>query len=222
MNLSKKNLKLLVITIVFCLGSPVSGLRSVMASDSWFENSGGHSAGEYAAKSSGHPMLVYFYTTWCPYCTKFENQVLASAAVKSVLAGFVKVRINLENSQFDQDLARDYGVRGVPSVFFKNPKNGKIQSVESIRSPGKFLADAEKFYKKNAAVARASAMSVVKKPVKPIVPKTHKIFLKDGSLYSGKMLNENEEFVEMETSLAGKVKINRIDIERIEELNPKS
>ena len=39
------------------------------------------------------PLVVYFYTDWCPYCRTLDSDYLTAAPVREYLRGVVKVRI---------------------------------------------------------------------------------------------------------------------------------
>ncbi len=110
------------------------------ASDDWLEGASGYDAGRNEAISSHKPMVVYFYTDWCPYCRRFSKQVLSSASVQKALSSFVKVRINPEKGEREIALARRYEIDGYPSVYFENPASG--QSPEEVMN---FARSAEDF-----------------------------------------------------------------------------
>jgi thiol-disulfide isomerase/thioredoxin len=63
------------------------------------------------------PILVYAYTDWCGYCRRLEASLLRDVAVNRTLAGFVKVKINPEDSSENDRLFKQWGGRGFPTLF---------------------------------------------------------------------------------------------------------
>ena len=46
----------------------------------WFSGKKGYEKAVSAQKVTGEPMLLYFYTTWCPYCDDFKQRVRTGEA----------------------------------------------------------------------------------------------------------------------------------------------
>jgi tetratricopeptide (TPR) repeat protein len=84
----------------------------------WHENIGGY---QQAVRERGPelaPMMVYFYTDWCPHC-KYVNTVLwPDPGVAASLDHVVKVRINSEASEAEEALERQYGRPAIPTCYF--------------------------------------------------------------------------------------------------------
>jgi thiol-disulfide isomerase/thioredoxin len=70
-----------------------------------------------AHQSMQTPLLVYFYTGWCPYCKKLDQELLPTEEVAQFMRSMNKVRINPEAGPDERALADQFGVRGYPSVF---------------------------------------------------------------------------------------------------------
>jgi thiol:disulfide interchange protein len=85
------------------------------------------------ARDGGHPMLVYFYADWCPYCRELQNQVLDSEPVNAYFRGVVKVRINAEDGSDEESLARTYGAVKIPSLFILSTPNSSGQRISRWR-----------------------------------------------------------------------------------------
>jgi thiol:disulfide interchange protein len=91
--------------------------RADIVSKSWYSG-----AGEYVTAMDEHrsmqtPLLVYFYTGWCPYCKKLDQEILPSEEVAQFMRSVTKVRINPEAGPDEKALADQFGVKGYPSVF---------------------------------------------------------------------------------------------------------
>ena len=89
------------------------------------------------------PLVVYFYTDWCPYCRALDNEYLPSAPVQEYLRGVVKIRINPENGPSDREVANRYHVTGYPSFFVIGVPNGFPNSINPFRKTAPNLTPPE-------------------------------------------------------------------------------
>lgn len=78
----------------------------------WLTSASGYDEALARQKASGSPVLVYFYTDWCPYCRQFDASVAPLADPK-----LLRVRVNPDAGGFDKQLAAQFGVTGYPSLF---------------------------------------------------------------------------------------------------------
>ena len=69
-----------------------------------------------AAKETGKPLLVYFRAEWCAPCKQFEQKLLPDDEVQNSLAGFVLVRIDIDE---DKDTAEAYDVTAIPTFVLE-------------------------------------------------------------------------------------------------------
>ncbi len=106
----------------------------------WFSGGSGYAQAVGLQNQTGAPILLYFFTTWCPYCKLLDSKVLASEKVGQALSGVIKVRINAEA---ETRLASQYQVSGYPTVLALH--QGGFQKVRRIRTgrgnPDDFLAE---------------------------------------------------------------------------------
>jgi len=101
-------------------------------------------AGNYAktfekAASSGEPVAVYIYTDWCPFCRRFEKEVLSSQQVQAFMKNKKKVFINPEKGSEESDIAQKYGVRDYPAFFVHVPKAKVLGKLKTFVSPSEFI-----------------------------------------------------------------------------------
>jgi tetratricopeptide (TPR) repeat protein len=95
-------------------------------SSSWHDGAGGYSDAEQEQERSKAPMVVYFRTDWCPYCTRLEDRLLNDATVERYFRNeLVKARINPEDGSQERAVADQYGVTGYPSLFVVGSKRAK-------------------------------------------------------------------------------------------------
>jgi thiol-disulfide isomerase/thioredoxin len=85
--------------------------------EGWLFGVAGYARAVEAQRQLKIPLVVYFYTDWCPYCRTLDSEYLPSAPVQDYLRGVVKVRINPEHGPAEREVANRYGVSGYPSFF---------------------------------------------------------------------------------------------------------
>ena len=78
--------------------------------------------------------FLYFYTDWCGYCKKADQETFSDKQVSSYLnENFVPIRVNADE---EKALARQYGVVHYPSNIFLSPEGEVIAA-----RPGYIPAD---------------------------------------------------------------------------------
>jgi thioredoxin-like negative regulator of GroEL len=73
------------------------------------------------ARAAGQPVMVDFWAEWCHYCHVLDQTTYRDPAVVQLGRGFVSVKINAEGSEAEQDVARRYLVRALPTIAFLSP-----------------------------------------------------------------------------------------------------
>jgi thiol-disulfide isomerase/thioredoxin len=111
--------------------------------DRWLYGSSGYARALELQREMKVPLVVYFYTDWCPYCHALDSDYLPSAPVQQYLRGVVKVRINPEHGPAEREIAKQYGVNGYPSFFIvRNPSSTPVD-IQPFRRGGKNLTPTE-------------------------------------------------------------------------------
>ncbi len=68
------------------------------------------------------PLLVYFYTDWCPFCKRLNSEYIASPEFRKLSSGIYRVQINPEKSKSgDMLFKNNYKGTGFPAVFVYVP-----------------------------------------------------------------------------------------------------
>lgn len=109
---------------------------SSVAPSLWQEGARGHERARGAAQAAAQPLLVYFYTDWCPYCRELQRELLDSGEVEAYLRGITRVRINPEKGAEEARLAREYGVTGYPALFLIADGGPPQRVSRSVRRDG--------------------------------------------------------------------------------------
>lgn len=86
------------------------------------------------AKATGKPILVDFYTDWCPAC-KTMSQTYAAPEVVAIAGNVVSVKVNAEHRS---DLAAQYGVTSYPTIMALNSDGSVYNSFVGAYSPAEF------------------------------------------------------------------------------------
>ncbi|HUP48591.1 MAG TPA: thioredoxin fold domain-containing protein [Thermoanaerobaculia bacterium] len=105
----------LVLAVAFVgwryMTSPAAGTSS------WHQDAEGFDQAVAEQKTTGNPILLYFYTDWCGFCRRLENDVFASSRFGRRYASMIKVKVNPEHGGDERALAARYRIRGYPTVF---------------------------------------------------------------------------------------------------------
>lgn len=110
--------------------------------DRWLYGAAGYARALELQREMKVPLVVYFYTDWCPYCRALDSDYLTTAPVQQYLRGVVKVRINPEQGQAEEDIAQKYRVTGYPAFFIQRNASSLPRKVHPFRR-GKDLTPAE-------------------------------------------------------------------------------
>ncbi len=96
-----------------------------------------YEAGLARAKSTGRPVMLFFTADWCGYCTLIRKEVFAREDVGRAADKLVNIWLDVDK---ERDLARDYRIRGVPSLIFLSPQGEPLGLYNGPREPGPIIA----------------------------------------------------------------------------------
>ena len=151
----------IISTLVLFLVATPSRTALAGPADRWLHGATGYARALELQRELKVPLVVYFYTDWCPYCQALDNDYLTAAPVQQYLRGVVKVRINPELGPAEEDIAGQYSVRGYPAFFIIREPNSMPRKVHPFRR-GKNLTPAE-FAKACEQAASSSTPAAIPK-----------------------------------------------------------
>lgn len=119
-------------------------------SKKWYSDHIGYSEAIRISDENQTPALIYMHTDWCQYCKKFESELLTNDVVNAKLSNFVKIKINPEHSEQDNQLYKKLKSKGYPTIMFQHGATGKLTHV---RAPYKKNGSSWKMMTANEFVA---------------------------------------------------------------------
>ncbi len=91
-----------------------------------------------AAKKENKPLLLYFFSRSCYYCTLMDSKTLADKEVAAVLKrDFVFLRVDADKSD---DLGRLYRISGTPSSWFLESSGKRVGEIPGYVKSGDYKA----------------------------------------------------------------------------------
>jgi len=90
------------------------------------------------AKQKDRPVLIYFHTTWCSWCTQFERKVFSDEDVTYEANGFVPLEVNGDR-RGGQPLLRRFNVTTFPTILAVTPKNEVLGRLAMYVGPADFI-----------------------------------------------------------------------------------
>ena len=102
----------------------------------WLEGASGYNRAIQLQRELKVPLIVYFYTDWCPYCHELDNEYFTNPMVQEYLRGVVKVRINPENGPAEREIGNRYDVTGYPRFYVIRSPSSAPRNLQPFRRSG--------------------------------------------------------------------------------------
>ena len=94
--------------------------NKVYKSSHWYEDATGYQQALRKAKKYQAPMIIYFRTDWCGFCTAVDKNLLQKPSAKKVMQGFVKVSINPDHGDAEKKIFKQtFNGTGYPTFLVK-------------------------------------------------------------------------------------------------------
>ncbi|MHB9037706.1 MAG: thioredoxin family protein [Armatimonadota bacterium] len=91
-----------------------------------------------AAQKAKKPLLVDFYTEWCGWCKKLDQDTYTNEDVIRLSKKFVCVKVDGDKHR---DLVEKYKIDGYPAILFLDSKSKEVKRVVGYEGPKQFLQD---------------------------------------------------------------------------------
>lgn len=79
------------------------------------------------ARKEDKPVVLYFYSAYCPYCIAMDKDVLADKEISGSLKNnTIYLRVDVDKRE---DLATLYSIRGYPTTTFLQPGGQNIAKI---------------------------------------------------------------------------------------------
>ena len=108
------------------------------------------SATDRAAKEK-KLLMVDLYADWCGPCRMLDKTTFSNADVQAALSrDFVAVKINIESTGENRDLAKKTDTRAIPHIVFFDSDGKKVSDLIGYYPPDQFLDELRKVAKQAA------------------------------------------------------------------------
>ena len=103
--------------------SPQDSSTSAPPNISWND----YTPGMALAREEGKSIFLYFHAAWCGYCVKLKKETFTDDRIKAYLNDhFVSIGVDTDKRE---KIARQWGVRGLPTLWFLEADGTKINSL---------------------------------------------------------------------------------------------
>ena len=150
-NWIRLTLTISVVSCIFCIRTEPA---HAAVDEPWLDGASGYSRAVKLQQELKVPLIVYFYTDWCPYCRELDAEYLTHPAVQEYLRGVVKVRINPEHGPAEREIGNKYDVRGYPRFYVIRTPSSVPRNMQPFRQSG--VLTPEQFAKACQQVAPVS------------------------------------------------------------------
>lgn len=157
---------ILIFTFVCFFLQVQTAAASVTLEEPWLDDAYGYGRAVQLQRELKVPLVVYFYTDWCPYCRQLDAEYFPNPAVQAYLRGVVKVRINPEHGASEREIADKFGVRGYPRFYVIRTPTALPRNLQPFRrdgaslTPEQFANTCQQFAPVSAPKSVASQMLV--------------------------------------------------------------
>ena len=89
------------------------------------------------AKSQNKPVFLYFHANWCTYCVRLKKTTFKDKTILTYLKdNFISIAVDTDKNQ---GLAKQWRVKGLPTLWFLKPDNSKISNIPGYVDAKQFL-----------------------------------------------------------------------------------
>jgi thioredoxin-related protein len=107
-------------------------------------------AAQKKAKATKQLIFVDLWADWCGWCHKFEKEVVPTEAFQKATDDMILLRLNTEDGKEGTKLAREYGIRNLPTFIVLNEDlliAGQIRGYAPANEFAKLIGQTREGYK---------------------------------------------------------------------------
>ena len=127
---------ILIISLLSCVFYIRTEPANAALDEPWLEGASGYDRALKLQKELKVPLIVYFYTDWCPYCRDLDAEYFPHPAVEEYLRRVVKVRINPEDGPAERAIGDRYDVTGYPRFYVIRSPLSVPRNLQPFRRSG--------------------------------------------------------------------------------------
>jgi thiol-disulfide isomerase/thioredoxin len=159
--LNWKRLLLIISLVTIC-----TQVTAASVDEQWLEDASGYRRAVELQRELKAPLIVYFYTDWCPYCHRLATDYFPNPAVDAYLRTVVKVRINPEHGPAEREIADRYDVQGYPRFYVIRTPSSAPRNLQPFRgaatlTPDEFAQVCQQFAPSNMRAGSGSSQMTV-------------------------------------------------------------
>jgi thiol:disulfide interchange protein len=96
-------------------------------------------------------LMVDLYADWCGPCKMLDRLTFSNADVQAALSrDFVSVKVNIEGSNENRDLAAQFNTEAIPHIIFLDSSGKKLSDIVGFYPADQFLDELRKVTEKAA------------------------------------------------------------------------
>jgi len=121
------------------------------------------------AKREGRPVIIDFWADWCTACKELDRLAWADPRVRAEAGRFVALKLDgTDGSDAFQKVTEKYGIVGMPTVVFIDPRGREVPERVTAAIPGEEMLETLRHV--DAACEKPAAARPRPDPLAPVLP----------------------------------------------------
>ncbi len=108
------------------------------------------------AKRENKPIVIDFMASWCVPCRRMEKETFTDPAVASLLEKVVFLKVDTDEHP---ELAKHFGVEGLPDIRFLNPDGTEVHRLNDFQDAELFFESLDRLLSGSLVAPQSGATS---------------------------------------------------------------